>query len=271
MMNKIEQYSDVGDNSQANDLWGGLVSGVHSNGIVLDDLGWASFQITEELGIEPHIGVEGFDNESEYFAWIKDVTKSQFKDWEPCRTELFLCWFPPSSNEHLFKESSSPEKCYSAWRCKPDQSALKCEAKIIYALRHKAWPLLSENRIKAFHCARQRSYAEEEWYKLHLGEPVTPQIMTDSDTGIYLYGRPIASNLEVNLTWPSPDLRENLSLAKQFSEQGFTDIHIMEGGVGFEISDLTDREIQLMLKLFRQYGEDVNLIDLAREAGIIKF
>lgn len=257
------------EDTEQESLFSTLVDGVQTDGSILVGLGWDAASINSATGIEPVIGLFGFGSEQQFMDWIKTAVGSDLADWEPCSVELFFCWFPPLSEQypHLCTDGDGPDFCYSAWRSYPDLDAVKVQQVTVFALRHKASALLlKDGRSKAFHCARQRSYAEAMWMKEHPTVPVSPQIMYDNTSeGFYLTGIKQGDEEESHLTWPSADLVDTLRLAAEFSKQGAHEIQLCEGDVGFELAGMTAMEKKRLLHKYREYGEDALLVDLVSD------
>lgn len=240
-------------------LLGSLKAGLQANGGVLDDLNWASFHIADQLGIEPIIGVSGFRNKTDFMGKIRELVGSRMADWRPCQLDLFRCWF-----------ANLDDFSYAGWRTSPDADAAKVVKVRIFALRHKAWPLLQTRRVKAFHCERQRSYAVASWAKTNPGEPLSPNVMRGfTDVGFYLTGIVAGDSAETRLTWPTADLQSALSSAVQLAGQGVRQIHLFEGGMGFSLDDCAPSDTANLLRQYQYFGEEVALPDLASSVGLI--
>lgn len=249
-----------------NVLFGSLQSGLQPSGVVLEDLCWSSFHITDHTGIEPLVGIVGFDSADAYKNYLEHAFGVPLADWEACQVELYRCWYPPLE---YGSDNTEPEFCYSAWRILPDRYAIKVTPVTVYALRHKAWAKVTNGSFKAFYCARQRSYAEATWAKVHPGEELTPQIMVGfSDIGFCLSGIRPGKREREHLTWPTPDLVGTFADANIFAAQGVTDIHLWEGGVGFSLDELGPEHSQILLNAFAYHGEEMSLIDLAAVVGL---
>lgn len=246
-----------------------LKPGLQADGkSVLDDLGWSSFHIIQKLGIESYIGVAGFDSLQDFSERIRGLVGAGLKDWEVCCVDLFRCWFAPMSDD--MNQSSTSAFCYAGWRITPDPDAIKTSKIRVFALRHKAWPVLQERRVTAFYCARQRSYAEEAWNITHHGEPITPQIMRGfSDTGTYLTGIMPGNKSEERLTWPNASLVDTILSVNNFADQGARDIHLWGNGMGLAFNEFSPAEVASLLQQARYCGDEIPLVDIARQAGII--
>jgi len=243
-------------------IFGVIKAGLQADGSVLADLGWSFFYIHKQTGIESMVAVGGKKTKKSFMKHLRTITGSELKDWEPCRLDLYLCWFAPL-------DGADAPFCYSGWRVRPDCDALRVDKCRVIAFRHKAWELLQSGRVKAFQCARQRSYAEALWIKKHsLTSAFTPECMAGvSDTGYHLSGVLPGAQSRIRLTWPSDDFGETVALVAMLESQGISDIALCEGGFG--LTGLTVNDFQKLLQGARYYGTEANLIDLARNTGCL--
>lgn len=256
----------IHDENDKIDLFPDIQFGIQPDGTVLDDLGWDGFNFARRFGVEPFIGLSGFDSETHFMGRMKGISRSPLTDWMPIRMRLYLCWFKPLSEKYP-KSIPSPDEtyfCQAMWRAEPDAEAIKVMQFDVFVLRHKAWRLATDGRDVAFQCERQRSYAEAICIRANK-DPSDPHIMEGiTDAGFYLTGiKPTdASLMEVHLTWPTADLSTAISRADQLAQEGHTKIMLWEGGVGLSVTELSASDRRSMLKQFLNYGEEIHLLDL---------
>lgn len=240
-------------------LYERITTGFHE-GLVISDLGMASYSLRESLGIESLIGVAGYGNQSKFYSWMEKMTGADLSDWEPVTMELFECWMP--ARTEYFAHDENPFS-YCVWRRSPDRDAVKSRRVEIFALRHRAWPLLLEGRERAFICEVERSWAVAEWSRKNPGQAASPEVMNGRQArGFALKGIPKGTDTEIQLTWPSSDLWSLVEKAHEYSKNGVTEIHIVESGVALRFEDIDTNTWRQMDQIDRQYGQNGYLLDI---------
>lgn len=256
---------DLQQDDDDDGLFERITPGFHE-GIVISDLGWASFHLREILGIESYIGIARFGTQSQFHNWMENATEADLSDWEVVTLKLYECW--KAARTDFLLPGENPFS-FSVWSRRPDKDAVTSRRVEVFALRHRAWPLIAEGRERAFYCALERSWAVAEWSRKNPGQEATPEVMKGRQSrGFSLSGKPKGSDTEVVLTWPSSDLWALVEKAQEFSRNGVTEIHVGESGVALRFEELDANTWRQMDKIDRQHGQNGYLLDLAREVGI---
>jgi hypothetical protein len=260
-----EEYETMEPESPAGpDLYAPIQIGLQ-DGFLVDDLGWALLTIREELGIEPMVALATQGSPDSYFDWIQSKVGTSLGDWEPVKLTLFQAWVTASS------ELSSTGLAYSyrVWT----YSNTYCDAVAIrpvdvFALRHRAWPLLEQKRIREFYIAMQRSHLEAKWARTKPGRDMVPEDM-DGDAGFVVSGRPRGAKQAVRLTWPVADISDAIRSAEEFRSKRVVDLIISETrGVGFPFNKRTCQHWMQIAELDRSWGHSGMLLDLAHSVGM---
>lgn len=249
-------------------LFGQILVGLQADGKEVIDLGWDAGQIQETIGIEALVGRRGFRDADDFYRWMQATTNSPLTGWEGVEVTLYEAWLWYGDGWDLIGDEV--DFCYWAWRVDLSSDVLHSRAHPVYALRHKAWPLLEQRRNRAFGCARGRSYVEAEFHQKSPADAITPQIMLNSSfPGVMLTGRLGEAATETVLCWPTVNLREVITLAKDQASTGACELSLWEGGMGFMWDELTEQDVEALLNRFDYYGEHLSLHDLALNAGIL--
>lgn len=250
------------DNALGDDfdpLFGDVVPGQQADGALIVDLGWAGMGLLETLGIESLIGVQGFENADAYYRWMQGASGSPLPDWYGVQLRLYECWY---------MEPVEGTFCYGSWREKFDSEALCCRPVDVYCLRHISWTQGGRRRL--FNCSRTRSYCVAAHTKKNPDVPVSPEIMSDvQGDGLLLTGIRPGAQKETVLDWPTCDLGAALSIASSARNSGVGAIHLWENGIGVALDELSDSDINRLLKFDSHYGGEMPLCDLGSESGVI--
>lgn len=122
--------------------------GAFSNGIIIDNLGWAGMHIFESLGIASTVGVAGFESPLLFKQWVVSQlplelgSNRDLPEWSPIEVELYECWMPSIAeqfsdvipDENL---NDDPPFSYKVWRITPDPDALLVTKRNVCALKFK--------------------------------------------------------------------------------------------------------------------------------------
>ncbi|MDX7853078.1 hypothetical protein [Aeromonas caviae] len=246
--------------------------GLNQDGTLTAVAGMSSFLLTEMLGIEPFFGLSGFKDAKHYKSWVEGIAGYKLADWEPCDLTLYQNWLNSPDYEDWFEHPGHVRDpvliCYMSWDAQPRQDAVHIVPKRVFALRHVKHELARTRSVVAFHCARQRSYAETAWGRLHPGEEITPRIMTDYGfcDGVYLKGRLNGREKDEVLCWPTDDLREVIAVAKELKSTKFDSLYICNDSLCIDASDLESETIKRVVESFDYNGPGVSLFDVVISA-----
>lgn len=244
----------------AEGLYSKVTAGLHE-GLVISDLGWASYMLRELLGIEYFIGIATHGTQAQFFDWMVKTTGANLSDWEPVTLGLYECWTTLLDSENPYS--------YSVWAHRPEQDAVSSRLVNVFALRHRAWNLIEQDREREFFCAVERSWAVAEWSRKNPGLEATPEVMKGRQArGFSLSGKLQNAASSMEMTWPCSDLGALLEQAKEFSRNGVTDILVCESGIGLRFDEVSTDIWQRMVMLDRRRGQNGCLLDLAQELGI---
>lgn len=258
------QSNHVLHNVPEDGLYSKVTAGLHE-GLVIYELGMASYMLRELLGIEYFIGIATHGTQAQFFDWMVKTTGANLSDWEPVTLGLYECWTTVRSD---LLDSENPYS-YSVWAHRPEQDAVSSRLVNVFALRHRAWNLIEQEREREFLCAVERSWAVAEWSRNNPGLEATPEVMKGRQArGFSLSGKPKNAVSRMELTWPSSDLGSLLEQAKEFSSAGVTDILICESGIGLRFDEVGADVWQRMVMLDRRRGQNGCLLGLAQELGI---
>jgi len=237
--------------------------GLQPNGGVVGHVGLCNSVLTNRFGIEPFLGLSGFIAPLDFKRWIESCIDSKLDDWEPCELVLYSCWME-SLAEQYPGHPGSPSFCYQSWLPDPDPRALKSTPTTVYAIRHRAFSSIQESSRTAFHCARQKSYAELSWQKTHPGEAIAPHIMDSfTDTGFYLATGGNEHHKGQILTWPMDDLEACLAQSSVHVDAG-QDLMLCSAGVCVSLGSLTESERSRLVAAHKYYGPEMAFLDLLR-------
>ena len=249
--------------------------GIQEDGTILSNLGFAGMQIPNKIGIEETICLGGKNSPGEYLNWVKNETGAKMKDWEACSIELYRCWQAPFYERFsaLYPSSEYMDDhafCHGAWRLQPDPKALKVEKLEVFAIRHKAWRFLLTEREKMFYFQRQRSYLIEEWRLRYGKKPINLEIFKNTNpNGFHVRGREKKETNASIISWPTRNFFEALHQALLLKKEGIVDIKICEGRNHIPLKKFSLRILSKIRKSFLEYGEELDLFDVAIESGII--
>lgn len=264
MSDDLDQEVEVFGDDLADDfdpLFGEVQPGLQPDGMIVADLGWGGMGMLESLGIESLVGLRGFDTTDSFYLWMQKVSGSPLAGWHVVQLRLFECWY---------LEQTEGTFCYGAFRESCDREALSSRAVDVFCLRHNAWKAEGMLR-RAFNCSRTRSYYEAVHAKRSPDVRASPAIMADSQgNGIMLTGIRPGEQKETVLAWPSPSLDQALSVLAIAKEEGVSEIHMWENGVGVQADKFTDAELAHLLKVDRYYGGEMMLTDVLTEAGLME-
>lgn len=246
------------------DLFSTIETGLH-DGFLVDDLGWALFSIREKLGIEPMVALATRGSAESYFDWMQSKVGASLSDWEPVKLPLFQAWITTCAD-------MSPEGLafsYRVWRhSSKNFDAVAIRPVDVFALRHHAWPLLAQERVREFNVAMQRSHMKARWSRTNPGREMVPEDM-DGDAGFVVSGRPRGKERQVRLTWPVADIGEVIRQAEALKKSRVADLVILEGGsVGFPFNKRTYQQWMHIAELDRSWGNNGMLLDLGRSVGM---
>ncbi len=246
------------------DLFSAITTGLH-DGFMVDDLGWALFSIREKFGLESMVALANGGTAKGYFDWVQGKVGVALADWEPVQLTLFQAWIEVTAETSPDGLASS----YRVWRGSNQCSdALVTRPVDVFALRHRAWRLLEQDRVREFYVAMQRSNIEARWLRTNPGRELAPEDM-DGDAGFVISGRLRGEERKTRLTWPVADIGEVIRQAEAFKKSRVADLIIFEsGGVGFPFNKSTHQKWMRIAELDRSWGGNGMLLDLGRSVGM---
>ena len=263
--NQSDEYAEFDPPSPAGpDLFSPISTGLH-DGFLVDDLGWALMQIREARGIESIISIVNGGTPESFFSWVQRKVGVNLDDWEPLRTTLYQAWVEVAADD----SSTGLSACYRVWRNNSDRyDELVRRPVEVFALRHRAWPLLKQGRIREFIVATQLSHMKARWAKANLGRPLEPNDM-EGDAGFVVTGRPRGKQRTITLTWPVADVAEAIKQAEAQKKRRVADLGIFEAsGLGMPFTKRTLPYWQRIAELDRRFDGNALLVDLIRRAGL---
>lgn len=216
-------------------LLGDITPGQH-DGFLVEDVGMAGFGIRERLGIEPIVARATQGTEAGFFEWVQRQAGVALEDWEPATLVLHECWVEVPEGHY-----DMGAFCRRTWSASGQwKDALSIRPVQVFAVRHRAWPLLKDGRVRSFYVALQRSVFDAIWRRDHPGVAPTPADWFGGDQGFVVHGRPRGAERSVCLSWPAADLGAVIDTADELLAQGTADLVIYQcGGAGLTYSDLT--------------------------------
>lgn len=235
------------------------------DGFLVDDLGWAIFSIREALGIEHLVALATTGTAESFFEWVQQKVGVALGDWEPVKVTLFQAWIT------ITKDVSSTDLAmsYRTWSANNKHyGAVAIRPVDVFAIRHRAWRLLQEDKVREFHIAMQRSHLEARWARSNPGRPVTPEDM-NGDAGYVIAGRRRGMKTSITLTWPAANLVEVIREAQALKSKRVADLVIFEAsGVGIPFNARTAGLWDKIATKDERLGNSGNLLDMARSVGI---
>ena len=254
-------------------IFSSVPMGLNQDGTITTDVGWSGMLLTEALGIEPFVGLSGFKDAEHYKSWVEGIIGFKVPDWEPYELTLYQNWFNSPDYEdwleHPERSMDPVLSCYMSWDAQPRQGALHTVPKRVFALRHVKHELARTHSVVAFHCARQRSYAEAAWGRLHPGEEITPKIMTGYGfyDGIFLEGRLTGRDKDEILCWPTDNLHEVIEVAKGLVSTGVDSLYICNNSLCVDARNLESKAIKRLVEEYDYNGPGVSLLDIVICSG----
>lgn len=246
------------------ELFSSINAGLH-DGFFVDDLGWALLQIREAHGIEPIVSLVNGGTPDSFFTWVQNKVHVTLDDWEPVQVTLYQAWVEVDADTSSTGLSAS----YRVWR-----NSSECYDEVVirpvdvFALRHRAWPLLKQGRIREFNVAMQLSHMKARWARANPGRALEPNDM-EGDAGFVVTGRPRGQVRTINLTWPVADVAEAIRHAEALKKRRVADLGIFEAsGLGVPFTKRTYRYWLRIAELDRRFGGNALLVDLVRMAGL---
>lgn len=232
---------------------------------MLEGLGWAIGPIRERLGIEEFIGIATNGTEAEFFEHVKTVSGSDLRDWEAVTITLHENWLQIDESD-LYDVGPA---CFKTWSwCGQSSDAVAIRAVNVFAIRHKAWPLLKEGRVREFYVQLQRSAFNALWELEHPGEHPIPQDMR-GDAGFVVKSSLTEKDRAVSITWPSSDLNQVISDADvALKSRKFFEVCIGGGGVYVTYKAKDREKWNRMVKLDKSWGNTSPLYDLIDRVGL---
>lgn len=244
------------------DLFNDITIGLHE-GFMIEDLGWAIFSIREKLGIEALVAIakDGSTDPQRYFDWVQSKVGVALTDWEPVRLTLYQIWIETTVDGLPY--------CFRQWSYRgKDPDALSIRPTDVFALRHRAWPLLKEDRVREFYVALQRSSMQARWERAKPGRDMRPQDM-EGDAGYVVAGKPRGGTRQINLTWPVADISTAIQQAVEFQKNRMAQLSIYElKGVGLPFNKKTQSGWMRIAAMDKQWEGNGCLLDHARRAGM---
>lgn len=262
---QTDEYAELDPPSPAGpDLFSPISTGLH-DGFCVDDLGWALLQIREALGIESIVSIVNGGTPESFFSWVQNKLGVNLDDWEPVRTTLHQAWVEVAADA----SSTGLSACYRVWRNSSDRyDEVLIRPVEVFALRHRAWPLLKQGRIREFNVAMQLSHMKARWAKANLGRPLEPNDM-EGDAGFVVTGRPRGNQRTITLTWPVTDVAKAIQQAEALKKRRVADLGIFEAsGLGMPFTKRTLPYWLRIAELDRRFGGNALLVDLIRRAGL---
>lgn len=242
------------------ELFDPIEIGFHG-GFAIQDLGGAAISIREALGIEPLVALARYGTASGYYEWVQEKVGASLDDWEPVTLSLFEGW-----RTVLFSYSRLVLPfSYRVWSVDGRMSdAAAIRPVEVFALRHKAWPLLQENRVREFFVDLQRSSMNAKWSRNKTTRPMEPEDM-EGETGFVVSGRKRGAERSVVLTWPNANILEVIEAAEQFRKRRVANILISQaGGIGFPYNMRTRNGWLRIADRDKRWGGNSQLVDLSR-------
>jgi hypothetical protein len=245
------------------DLFAIIKAGSH-DGFLVEDLGWSIFSIREQLGIEAIVALANSGNAESYFDWMQEKVGTSLSDWEPVNLTLYQAW--------LSADASPTELAFSYRVWSHSSSYFGAEAVRpvdVFALRHKAWHLLGQDRVREFNVAMQRSHLDARWSRSNPSRDLEPEDM-DGDAGFVVSGRTRGRQRQERLTWPVAHIGEAIKQAEALKKKGVSNLMISEtGGAGLPYNKDTSQQWMKIAELDRRLGQNGCFLDLLRSVGAV--